>query len=105
MCVPLSLIYFRDRVQTTLKAKDKRGNEKLLFHGTNRACLLGESSASVLLCGLKECYLCSIVRSSFDVSKCGKSLHPLRFNYSQLPTRFKECVQAVCVTMLGITLF
>ena len=68
------LIYHRDRVQNTLKAKDMRGNEKLLFHGTNRACLLGESSASVLLCGLDQCYLCSILRSSFDVSKCGKSI-------------------------------
>ncbi|KAH0833183.1 ADP-ribosylation [Lanmaoa asiatica] len=76
-CVLLSLIYYRDRVQTTLKAKDKRGNEKLLFHGTNRACLLGESSASVLLCGLQQCYLCSIVRSSFDVSKCGRSIRSL----------------------------
>ena len=78
----LSLIYHRDRVQNTLKVNGKPGNETLLFHGTNRACLLGESSDSVLLCGLEECYLCSIVRNSFDVSKCGKSIRLLLFTCS-----------------------
>ncbi|KAG8213141.1 ADP-ribosylation [Butyriboletus roseoflavus] len=72
---------YRGQVQATLKARDKRGNEKLLFHGTNRACLLGESSASVLLCGLKQCYLCSILRSSFDVSKCGSKNSFKRFGH------------------------
>ncbi|KAF8134894.1 ADP-ribosylation [Boletus edulis] len=72
---------YRDRVQDILRAKDKRGNEKLLFHGTNRACLLGESSGSVLLCDLKECYLCSIVRSSFDVNKCGAKNSFKRFGH------------------------
>ncbi|KAF9243538.1 ADP-ribosylation [Melanogaster broomeanus] len=64
--------YLTYRFQTAVRAKDKRGNEKLLFHGTNRACLLGESSGNVVLCSLKQCYLCSILRGSFDVSKCGK---------------------------------
>ncbi|KAI9570622.1 ADP-ribosylation [Boletus coccyginus] len=72
---------YRDRVQDTLKAKDKRGNEKLLFHGTNRACLLGESSGSVLLCSLEQCYMCSIVRSSFDVSRCGSKNSFKRFGH------------------------
>ncbi|KAN0093142.1 hypothetical protein V8E55_003926 [Tylopilus felleus] len=72
---------YRDRVQSVLKVKEKRGSEKLLFHGTNRACLLGESSTSVLLCGLKECSLCSILRSSFDVSKCGSKNSFKRFGH------------------------
>ncbi|KIK96581.1 hypothetical protein PAXRUDRAFT_297439 [Paxillus rubicundulus Ve08.2h10] len=71
----------RDRVQTSVQAKDKRGNEKLLFHGTNRACLLGESSGRVVLCVLKQCYLCSILRSSFDVSKCGSKNAFKRFGH------------------------
>ncbi|KAG9315169.1 ADP-ribosylation [Chiua virens] len=71
----------RDRVQATIKAKDKRGNEKLLFHGSNRGCLLGESSGSVVLCNLKECSLCSILRSSFDVSKCGSKNSFKRFGH------------------------
>lgn len=103
--VPLCLICCRDQVQTTLKAKDKRGNEKLLFHGSNRACLLGESSASVLLCDLKECYLCSILRSSFDVSKCGMSIYSLPFARSHPPIRFEEFVQAVCEVTFGESLF
>jgi len=72
---------YRDRVQNTLEANGKPGNETLLFHGTNRACLLGESSTNVLLCGLEQCYLCSIVRSSFDVSKCGSKNSFKRFGH------------------------
>jgi hypothetical protein len=79
--VSLSLICHRDRVQNTLEANGKPGNETLLFHGTNRACLLGESSTNVLLCGLEQCYLCSIVRSSFDVSKCGSKNSFKRFGH------------------------
>ena len=95
----LSLIYHRDQVQNTLKAKDGRGNEKLLFHGTDRACLLGESSASVVLCGLDQCYLCSIVGNSFDVRKCGKSIRSLIFSCSHISSRLKEYVQAVGVKL------
>lgn len=60
-------------MQAHVRARNEAGNEKLLFHGTNRACLLGETSRNILLCGLKECYLCSILRSSFDIKKCGKA--------------------------------
>ncbi|KAF8448706.1 hypothetical protein L210DRAFT_3522920 [Boletus edulis BED1] len=62
---------YRAKVQASTHAKDQRGNEKFLFHGTNRACLLGESSSTVLLCGDKQCSLCSILRTSLAVSKCG----------------------------------
>ncbi|KAH8092611.1 hypothetical protein BXZ70DRAFT_1010696 [Cristinia sonorae] len=47
------------------------GTEALLFHGTTRGCLLGESSDDVSLCGSPQCYLCNILRESFDVNKCG----------------------------------
>src|ERR1700710_327023 len=68
----------RKQVQAFVRSQNKAGNEKLLFHGTNRACLLGESSRNVLLCSLKECHLCSILRTSFDVKKSGKGfLDPL----------------------------
>lgn len=46
-------------------------NEQFLFHGTDRACSLGEDPASTNLCMLPECHLCCIVRNSFDISKCG----------------------------------
>jgi hypothetical protein len=79
----------RKQVQSFVRSRNKLGNEKLLFHGTNRACLLGESSSNVLLCSLKECYLCSILRASFDVKKCGKDLLDLLESHLTLP-RNKE---------------
>lgn len=62
---------FRAKVQASTHAEDGRGNEKFLFHGTNRACMLGESPSTVLLCCHKQCSLCSILRTSLAVSKCG----------------------------------
>ncbi|TFK69962.1 ADP-ribosylation [Pluteus cervinus] len=53
------------------------GNEQLLFHGTTRCCLLAENEDSVRLCGLPDCFLCCIIRKSFDVRKCG-SKHKFR---------------------------
>lgn len=74
-------LQYRKQVQARIRARNEAGNEKLLFHGTNRACLLGESSRNVLLCGLKECYLCSILRASFDVKKCGTKNAFKRFGH------------------------
>lgn len=74
-------LQYRKQVQARLRARNEAGNEKLLFHGTNRACLLGESSRNILLCGLKECYLCSILRASFDVKKCGSKNAFKRFGH------------------------
>ena len=48
-----------------------RGNEQLLFHGTTRACLLGENEDETLPCDLAECNLCRILRFSFDVALAG----------------------------------
>lgn len=47
------------------------GVECLLFHGTERACLLGEEESQTNLCQLRHCKLCSIIRNSFDVKLCG----------------------------------
>ncbi|KAL4075066.1 hypothetical protein V8B97DRAFT_1949297 [Scleroderma yunnanense] len=76
-----SYLAYRASVQRTVKAKDKRGNERLLFHGTNRACLLGETGNNVLLCSLRDCSLCSILRTSFDVTKCGSKNAFKRFGH------------------------
>ncbi|KAL4249305.1 hypothetical protein ABKN59_007006 [Abortiporus biennis] len=53
--------------------------EALLFHGTNRACLLGENTKNTMLCKLSGCSLCTIIRQSFDVSKCGNKHQFSRF--------------------------
>ncbi|KAH7925823.1 ADP-ribosylation [Leucogyrophana mollusca] len=72
---------YRSQVQSLIQARDRSGNEKLLFHGTNRACLIGEKPNNVILCSLRECYLCSILRSSFDVNKCGAKNTFKRFGH------------------------
>jgi len=55
------------------------GSEALLFHGTTRGCLLAETSDRTSLCALPTCYLCNILRESFDVSKCGRKNKFSRF--------------------------
>ncbi|KJA16181.1 hypothetical protein HYPSUDRAFT_193448 [Hypholoma sublateritium FD-334 SS-4] len=52
-------------------------NEQYLFHGTNRYCRLVEDGNRLRLCSLSKCHLCSILRDSFDVSRCG-SKHKFR---------------------------
>lgn len=47
------------------------GNEKLLFHGTNRSCWLAEDTSGLPLCRLPDCHLCRVIRNSFDVRRCG----------------------------------
>ena len=59
----------------SVKTAGKIEVESLLFHGTRRACLLGEDVNNVRLCALNSCSLCSIIRSSFDIDKCGPSFH------------------------------
>ncbi|KAE9399604.1 ADP-ribosylation [Gymnopus androsaceus JB14] len=67
---------YKSQVQAfNLLSRFKKGaNEQLYFHGTRRSCALGQDSNKVLLCNSPECVLCSIIRGSFDVGKCGKSL-------------------------------
>ncbi|KAF8972246.1 hypothetical protein BDZ97DRAFT_1783891 [Flammula alnicola] len=55
-----------------LRSRTKNpANEQFLFHGTNRYCRLAEDGSRVRLCNLSKCHLCSILRNSFDVRKCG----------------------------------
>jgi len=48
-----------------------RGNEKLLYHGTKRACLIGEDSSQVDPCYSSNCAVCSILRCAFDPKSAG----------------------------------
>ena len=49
-------------------------NEQFLFHGTNRFCRLGERNSLIRPCSLPACNLCSIIRGSFDVKRCGTNI-------------------------------
>ncbi|KAJ7196837.1 hypothetical protein GGX14DRAFT_375791, partial [Mycena pura] len=57
----------------------RHANEQLLFHGTSRGCLLGDEGKRARLCNLAECFLCCILRNSFDIAKCGECLSPVLF--------------------------
>ncbi|KAG8966062.1 hypothetical protein FRC05_002903 [Tulasnella sp. 425] len=63
-------------------------NEKLVFHGTARSCSLGEGEGDLSLCEISTCSLCSILRTSFLVSKAGSA-----------GRTFKRCVVAVRVAL------
>ncbi|CAG7849688.1 SubName: Full=Uncharacterized protein {ECO:0000313/EMBL:CCA74100.1} [Serendipita indica DSM 11827] len=60
---------YRDRVEQEggFAAKGRTpGNENRRFHGTTRACLLGDPG-NTQLCSDSTCGLCGIIRTSFDL--------------------------------------
>jgi hypothetical protein len=50
------------------KYKGKR-DYKMVYHGTQRACNVGEKGDTLWLCKNKECFLCQILWHSFKVEK------------------------------------
>ena len=66
-------IAYRERIKTALQSDGKGASatECLLFHGTTRACLVGEDDAISGICNLPRCALCRIIENSFDVKFCG----------------------------------
>src|ERR1700729_282309 len=58
-------------------ASASRGNEDFLFHGTRRACLVGEDGRQARPCSSKNCFLCSIIQHSFDISRSGMRPVPI----------------------------
>ncbi|KAI1109767.1 hypothetical protein F5Y14DRAFT_392265 [Nemania sp. NC0429] len=56
------------------KYLDQNGQEcDEWFHGTQRACYVGEAGSYLTYCYNPECYLCSILRYSFDVRHASDS--------------------------------
>ncbi|GLB40706.1 putative poly(ADP-ribose) polymerase catalytic domain [Lyophyllum shimeji] len=72
---------YRTRVEASpiVRVHPNSRIEKLLFHGTNRRCLLADDKSRTRLCELPECHLCRIVGSSFDIAKCGMKHQFRRF--------------------------
>lgn len=46
--------------------------ERLLFHGTDRYCMLGETKDSIVLCKRPECSMCRIIADSYDITRAGE---------------------------------
>ncbi|KAH8827663.1 hypothetical protein DL96DRAFT_1599850 [Flagelloscypha sp. PMI_526] len=55
------------------------GNERRRFHGTTRACQVGEHDAATRLCRSSLCSLCGILRSSFNIDLFGANRGAGRF--------------------------
>jgi len=51
--------------------QSSEGNERRRWHGTRRACLIGDNPTDPKLCALTTCALCSILRTSFEVNRTG----------------------------------
>ncbi|KAJ7279361.1 hypothetical protein C8J57DRAFT_1303127 [Mycena rebaudengoi] len=74
-----SVAFLRYRALVENSGASRDANEQLLFHGTIRSCLLGDEKGGTRLCKISGCLLCSVIRNSFDVSKCGKRHKFCRF--------------------------
>ncbi|KAJ6620076.1 hypothetical protein B0H10DRAFT_2163667 [Mycena sp. CBHHK59/15] len=73
------IAFWRYRALVELSRVPKHANEQMLFHGTSRKCLLGDRKRRTRLCKLPGCLLCSVIRSSFDIAKCGTRHNFRRF--------------------------
>ncbi|EIM82248.1 ADP-ribosylation [Stereum hirsutum FP-91666 SS1] len=59
----------------------EHAKESFQLHGTNRQCMLGEDDDEVTPCDSSLCYLCCILRYSFDVAQSGKKFSFKRFGH------------------------
>ncbi|KIP09431.1 hypothetical protein PHLGIDRAFT_44585, partial [Phlebiopsis gigantea 11061_1 CR5-6] len=55
------------------------GNTRRRWHGTVRACRLGDTEEDSEFCGDPMCSLCSILQSSFELTKAGQRTNFGRF--------------------------
>lgn len=60
---------YRSDIESKMKNSkaNSPANEQRRWHGTKRACQLGDKGITVL-CSFGSCSLCQIIRESFDVS-------------------------------------
>jgi len=55
------------------------GNTRRRFHGTMRRCRLGDTSSERTFCRLRNCNLCRIIQSSFQLARAGQRTNFGRF--------------------------
>lgn len=69
-CGPIDKMKFKlYRSKVGLRAGVADGNTIHSWHGTVRACKIGDDGASLNPCSSQECSLCMIIRKSYDVSR------------------------------------
>lgn len=59
-------VYLDKKYYTYLKDGLPYGKH-LQYHGTQRACYIGDNDHAPVLCNGKECHLCSILRDGFKL--------------------------------------
>jgi len=88
--------------------------ERMLFHGTKRGCYLGEDRTQIYPCNNTDCFLCMILKSSFQLSKItntrlmfGKGFYTSSISsksdgYSSNLTRIKSKQKAMFLSNVSI---
>jgi len=71
--------FFRYQLEVERRTDIPGANTCRRFHGTIRACRLGDTSTDGVLCRLSTCNMCSIIRSSFQLALVGKRTNFGRF--------------------------
>ncbi|KAI9465774.1 hypothetical protein BJY52DRAFT_1143683 [Lactarius psammicola] len=71
--------FFRYQLEVERRTGIPNANTRRRFHGTIRACRLGDTSTDGALCRLSNCNMCSIIRSSFQLALVGKRTNFGRF--------------------------
>ncbi|OCH85006.1 ADP-ribosylation [Obba rivulosa] len=54
-----------------VKARVGDGAEQYLFHGTRRACHIGDDNNNLYPCNNPDCFFCSIMKCSFSLAHVG----------------------------------
>lgn len=68
----IQCIYVHKRRAQELVAYLNRGEARVLFHGTQRACHVGDPNHPLRVCNNTECRLCGILRDGFKIDRASK---------------------------------
>ena len=68
----IQCIYVHKQRAQELVAYLNRGEARVLFHGTQRACHVGDPNFALRVCNNAECRLCGILRDGFKLDRARK---------------------------------
>jgi len=71
--------FSRYQLEVERRSSVAGGNTRRRFHGTIRACTLGDTSADGNLCSQTACNICRIIESSFQLARAGERTNFGRF--------------------------
>ncbi|PSR86934.1 hypothetical protein PHLCEN_2v5282, partial [Hermanssonia centrifuga] len=73
--------FSRYKLTTGRRIGSESGNSRRRWHGTARACILGDNDDETQFCQSPDCFLCSIIQSSFDKAQFLQSTNFGRFGH------------------------